>query len=77
MRAGQCSSCHVPNNPAATKRLVLLQTPAHAAGEIKRLLRSVRDDRMPIDELGTPQPLDPVLKKALIESGAKFDSIVG
>jgi len=30
----QCDSCHVPNNPEGMKRLVLLQTPAHAAGEI-------------------------------------------
>ena len=47
MREGQCDSCHVPNNPDGMKKLVLLQTPAHAAGEIKRLLKSVRDDKMP------------------------------
>lgn len=76
MRAANCDACHVPNNPASTRRLVLLQTPAHAAGEIKRLLRSVKDDRMPVDKLGTPQPLDPATKKALLQSGAKFDSVV-
>src|SRR5882672_9974625 len=36
MRDAQCDSCHVPNNPDGMKRLVLLQTPAHAAGEIQR-----------------------------------------
>lgn len=76
MRAGQCSSCHVPNNPFQMKRLVLLQTPAHAAGEIKRILRSVRDDRMPLDELGVEQPLDPAIRKALLASGTRFDKIV-
>ncbi len=34
MRAGQCSSCHLLNKPAATVRLVLLKSPAHAACEI-------------------------------------------
>jgi hypothetical protein len=76
MRAGQCSSCHVPSNPSGMKRLVLLQTPAHAAGEIKRLLRSVRDGRMPLDERGVEQPLDPAIRKALLESGTRFDTIV-
>ncbi len=76
MRAGQCSSCHVPNNPFQMKRLVLLQTPAHAAGEIKRVLRSVRENRMPLDRLGVEQPLDPVIRKALLDSGTRFDAIV-
>lgn len=76
MRAGQCSTCHVPNNPYQMKRLVLLQTPAHAAGEIKRVLRSVRDNRMPLDNLGVEQPLDPAIRKALLDSGTKFDAIV-
>lgn len=43
LREAQCSSCHVPSNPAGTRRLVLLSTPAHAAGEIDRVIRLVRD----------------------------------
>jgi hypothetical protein len=76
MRAAQCSSCHVPNNPYRTKRLVLLQTPAHASGEIKRVLQSVRENRMPLDRAGASASLDPAVKKALLESGARFDSAV-
>src|SRR5262249_37602804 len=38
MRDAQCDGCHVPSNPKAMRRLVLLQTPAHAAGEIARLM---------------------------------------
>ena len=51
MRTGHCNGCHVPNNPSRMSRLVLLQTPVHAASEIKRIMRSVRDNEMPIDDL--------------------------
>jgi len=39
------------------RRLVLLHTPAHAAGEIARLMKVVREDRMPLDDTGSEQPL--------------------
>jgi hypothetical protein len=45
MRDAQCDTCHVSNNPDKMKRLVLLQTPAHAAGEIERLMKAVREDK--------------------------------
>ena len=76
MRDGQCNTCHVPDNPSESKRLVLLQTPAHAAGEIKRVMRSVRQDRMPLDETLVEQPLDPKLKSALLQSGEAFEKLV-
>lgn len=76
LREGQCDSCHVPNNPDKSKRLVLLQTPAHAAGEVKRLLKSVRDDRMPRDEAGIENPLDAKTKQALLEDGEAFAKLV-
>src|SRR5262249_37340650 len=31
MRKGTCNACHEPDNPEKMKRLVLFQTPAHAA----------------------------------------------
>src|SRR6478735_9604178 len=52
MRDAQCDNCHVPNNPWKMRRLVLLHTPAHAAGEISRLMTAVREDRMPLDDSG-------------------------
>jgi hypothetical protein len=76
LRAGQCSSCHVPNNPHRMKRLVLLQTPAHAAGEIGRVLKSVREQRMPLDKFGEPKRLAPAIRAALLDSGAKFAALV-
>jgi len=76
MRDAQCDSCHVPSNPDGMKRLVLLQTPAHAAGEIERLMKAVREDKMPLDEVGIEQPLDAKLKSALLESGGAFETLV-
>jgi hypothetical protein len=76
MRDAQCDSCHVPDNPDHMKRIVLLQTPAHAAGEIQRLMKAVREDRMPRDEVGIEQPLDAKLKSALLESGGAFETLV-
>jgi hypothetical protein len=58
------------------RRLVLMHTPAHAAGEIGRLMKVVREDRMPLDEAGIEQPLEPALKRALLESGTAFEELV-
>ena len=58
------------------KRLVLLQTPMHAAAEIKRVMKSVREDRMPRDEFGIEQPLDERSKQALLTEGAAFERLV-
>src|SRR5437868_12558244 len=35
MRDAQCDNCHAPNNPVPMRRLVLMHTRAHAAGEIE------------------------------------------
>jgi hypothetical protein len=76
MRDAQCDSCHVPDNPHPMKRLVLLQTPAHAAAEIKRLMKGVREDKMPLDETGIEQPLEENLKISLLESAGAFEALV-
>lgn len=76
MRDAQCDKCHAPNNPLPMRRLVLMHTPAHAAGEIGRLMTAVREDRMPRDDNGIEQPLEPALKRALLESGGAFEELV-
>jgi hypothetical protein len=76
LRESQCFQCHVPNNPDGMKKLVLLQTPMHAAAEIKRLMKAVREDRMPRDEFGIEQPLDPKMKTALLNEGAAFEKLL-
>lgn len=76
LRESQCLSCHVPSNPDGMKRLVLLQSPAHASGEIQRLLKSVRDRKMPLDDLGMEKELDPQLMKVLLDKGGEFEKAV-
>ncbi len=76
MRDAQCENCHLPHNPFPMRRLVLMHTPAHAADEIGRLMKAVREDRMPLDETGIEQPLEPALKRALLESGSAFEALV-
>lgn len=76
LREGQCFECHVPNNPDGMKKLVLLQTPMHAAGEIQRLMKSVREDRMPLDEYGVATALDARTKAALLDEGATFETLL-
>jgi hypothetical protein len=76
MRKGTCNACHVPDNPDGMKRLVLLQTPAHAAGEITRVMAAVRNDRMPLDEIGLERELDGETKALLLRFGAAFESTV-
>jgi hypothetical protein len=76
MRESQCTSCHTPNNPDKISRLVLLSTPAHAAGEIDRLIKSVKEDRMPMDELRMSYALSAENKKWLLESAEIFRTTV-
>ena len=76
MRNGTCNDCHVPENPDKMKRLVLLQTPAHAAGEIRRVMAAVRSDRMPLDDTGIERELDAATKTLLLTFGATFESTV-
>ena len=76
MRNGTCNNCHVPDNPEKMKRLVLLQTPAHAAAEIRRVMAAVRNNRMPLDEIGIEKELDAEIKRLLLKFGAAFESTV-
>jgi hypothetical protein len=76
LREGQCFECHVPNNPDGMKKLVLLQTPMHAAAQIKQVLKTVRRDSMPRDEFGIEKPLDDKTKAALLEEGVAFDKLL-
>ena len=76
MRNGTCNNCHVPDNPEKLKRLVLLQTPAHAASEIARVMAAVRNNRMPLDEIGLEKELNAETKAVLLKYGAAFESTV-
>ena len=74
LRDQACVDCHAPDNGGKMERIVLLQTPAHAAGEIKRLIRSVQRDEMPQDERGRVLPLAPEVKARLLDKARAFDA---
>ncbi|MBX3587483.1 MAG: hypothetical protein KF796_12660 [Ramlibacter sp.] len=76
MRESQCTNCHVPNNPDKMSRLVLLSTPAHAAGEIDRLIKAVKEDRMPMDDFRVSYALPAEAKKWLLDSAEAFRTTV-
>ena len=72
----QCTKCHAPDNPQHIQRQVLLVTPVHAAGEIDRLIRAVREDRMPVDANRHPVALSPQAKEWLLQSAGAFRETV-
>ncbi len=76
LRKSECMNCHVPNNPDKMKRLVLLQTPIHAASEIGRLIRDVREDRMPLDETGIEKPMPTAAKNVLLAKAEAFQAAI-
>ena len=76
MREGSCLRCHSPNNRAETDRLVLLQTPAHAAAEISNVLKAVRAGDMPQNDWGLRKGLDPALRDVLLDSGEAFSRLL-
>jgi len=55
---------------------VLLQMPAHAASEIKRLMRAVRDSDMSVDETRLYREIDPDTRAALLDHGVAFEEAV-
>lgn len=76
MRDAQCDACHVPSNPDKMKRLVLLQTPLHAASEIERVIKDIKRDRMPLDDIGIEKPLDNKLKTRFLTDAEEFAAII-
>ena len=69
--------CHVPSNPERMSNLVLLQTPAHAAGEINRLIRAVEAEAMPVKSWAGPKGIkDPKAKEKFLTHAKAFKAEV-
>lgn len=75
-RDESCTSCHNPANPSKMVPLILMQTPAHAAGEIHHIIQSIEKDEMPLTEWGTKKILDPLVKADLLRRARAFAEIV-
>lgn len=77
MRNNTCFVCHVPNNPEKMQHLLLLQTPAHAAGEIDRVIRSVKAGAMPGKSWAGPKSIkDPAARKKFLAVAEAFKAQV-
>jgi hypothetical protein len=76
LRKATCSECHEPENRDGMRRLVLMQTPVHAAGEIKRMMHAVREDKMPLDDTGLHRELDSQVKADLLKYGTEFEALI-
>lgn len=76
MRDANCTSCHVPDNPDKMRHLVLLQTPLHAASEIDRVIRDVKRERMPLDEIGMEKPMEEKIKARFLLDAEEFAALV-
>jgi hypothetical protein len=72
VRQASCLECHTPANKASADRLVLLQTPVHASGEIDNVIKAVRSGEMPQDDLGLRKDIDPKLRGAILHSALAF-----
>ena len=72
MRGASCVACHDPSNTPGASRLILLQTPLHAAAEIRRVLKSVQSGDMPQDDVGMPKEINADLRAAILRSAQAF-----
>lgn len=72
VRDNSCLSCHVPTNPEGMGNPILLQTPAHAAGEIDRIVRAVEAGAMPVETWAGPQGIQDEKAKAIFLDAARL-----
>jgi hypothetical protein len=72
MRDADCESCHVPDGHKLMRKLTLLNTPLHTAGEVDAALRSIREATMPVNKQGDKVRLEPELRETLLRNGEEF-----
>lgn len=72
LRAQSCTACHSPENPKKMSPLVLMQSPAHALGEIGRIRAMVAAGRMPLEEWGTPKVLTEAERQKFLAAAKAF-----
>ncbi|MEA2789045.1 MAG: hypothetical protein QOG73_1451, partial [Acetobacteraceae bacterium] len=72
VRGESCLECHIPANKAGSDRLVLLQTPLHAAGEIDNVIAAVKSAEMPEDDIGLRKDIPASDRAALLADAMAF-----
>ena len=68
MQGASCVECHNPANTPGARQLILLHSPLHVIGEIRRVIKSVQGAEMPQDEIGMPKEIDAKLRDAILRS---------
>jgi hypothetical protein len=72
IRDQSCLNCHTPANTAEQDRLVLLQTPLHAAGEIDNVIKAVKTGEMPQDDIGLRKDIPDKDRAAVLNAAVTF-----
>jgi hypothetical protein len=72
LRDADCESCHVPDGHKLMRKLTLLNTTLHTAGEVEATLRSIREATMPVNKQGDKVRLEPALRETLLRNGEEF-----
>lgn len=72
IRDESCLDCHTPANKAGADRIVLLQTPRHAAGEIENVIKAIRNEAMPEDDIGLRKDIPPEHRAAVLDAAVTF-----
>ena len=72
LRDADCESCHVPDGHKVMRKLTLLNTPLHTAGEVDAALRSIREASMPVNKQGDKVKIEPALRETLLRNGEEF-----
>src|SRR4051812_20214078 len=75
-RDANCAVCHQPEGHGKMNKLVLLQTPVHAASHIDAVLHEIRAGKMPEDDYGDAMDIDPSLKNRLVTDGEAFKNAI-
>jgi hypothetical protein len=76
LRDADCTSCHVPDGHKIMRKLTLLNTPLHTAGQIEEALRSIRETSMPVNKQGDKVKLEPELRETLLRNGEEFRRVL-
>ena len=76
LRDESCLECHTPINTAKAARLVLLQTPLHAAAEIDDVIKALESQEMPQDDLGLRKAIPAERRAALVSAAQTFRDVL-
>ena len=75
-RDANCTVCHQPEGHGRMNKLVLLQTPVHAASHIDGVLTEIRSGKMPVDDYGDPIAIKSSLRRRLLADGGEFKAAI-